>query len=86
MLCSNCGKHAPFTGKVCPYCHTAKDQDQARHTLGLTGSLVGAAAGWFVGTALTDAPFVCAFFGAIVGTAWGFAQARDLQQSNGESQ
>lgn len=39
MLCSNCGKNIPYTGKVCPYCNVDKSEDQFRQDAMLFGSL-----------------------------------------------
>jgi predicted amidophosphoribosyltransferase len=34
MRCSDCGKDIPFTGKVCPWCHTDESGDQQKQVTG----------------------------------------------------
>lgn len=58
MLCSNCGKDIPYTGKVCPYCKVDKTGDRETQTIGigvgftagliayLTTNEVGQTIGW----------------------------------------
>ena len=29
MVCSTCGSDIPYTGKICPYCHSDKSSDKA---------------------------------------------------------
>lgn len=65
MRCSNCGKDIPFTGKVCPWCHTDKSGDQRQQVLGIFFGMVGGALGWAIhgiGVAL-----IGLFVGVIIG-------------------
>ena len=48
MLCSNCGKDIPFTGKVCPWCKADKSSDQSMQVMGIAGSIIAGFIGWTV--------------------------------------
>ena len=70
MRCSNCGKDVPFTGKVCPRCHTDKSGDQQKQILGMFFGMVGGGLGW----AIHGIGF--AFIGLIAGVIVGLVVAR----------
>jgi len=75
MRCSNCGKDIPFTGKVCPWCHTDKSGDQQKQALGIVFGMVGGVLGWAVhgiGVAL---------IGVFVGVIVGVITASKMQSS-----
>jgi hypothetical protein len=45
MDCSNCGKDIPYAGKVCPYCHSNKEEDKFANLAGCLGGAPGAILG-----------------------------------------
>jgi hypothetical protein len=75
MRCSNCGKDIPFTGKVCPWCHTDKSGDQQKYAFGIAFGIVGGVSGWLIhGIGI-------ALIGVFVGTIVGFIVASKMQSS-----
>lgn len=66
MLCSNCGKDIPFTGKVCPFCKVDKSEDQRLQAFVVFFGFIGWMLGWyFIG-------FFKGFFVALVFMLIGF--------------
>jgi hypothetical protein len=76
MRCSNCGKDIPFTGKVCPWCHTDKSGDQRTQVFGMLFGMAGGILGWAIhgiGVAL---------IGLFVGIIVGIITANKIDNAN----
>lgn len=88
MLCSNCGKDIPFSGKVCPYCHADKSKDQATTVAAGLGAFVGGSFLFgIVAVASGDmctgmiAGIVGVLIGAFVGALVGAAKVKNQQSA-----
>ena len=69
MQCSRCGKTIPFSGKICPYCHQDKGDDQQKEVETQFTAFLGAMAALIIGVIVYQfGTFkAAAISGAIVG-------------------
>ncbi len=75
MICGNCGKDIPFTGKVCPYCQRDNSSSQEYVILAVIFGLpIG-----FLGNVMFG------FWGAIIGFFAGCLIAAAVAASSGDS-
>jgi len=78
MLCSNCGKDSPFVGKVCPWCHHNKENDQLIFAMVCISAVIGVILGGLIGgLGFAIGGF---FIGMILGAGFGAAANAALQQ------
>lgn len=76
MRCSNCEKDIPFTGNVCPWCHTNKSGDEQMTIIAMIVGMIGMGIGYAVNG------FCGVIAGALIGGLGGAVVAFILVGSN----